>query len=344
MENYERSSMNERKKKILWAIVQDYISSAEPVGSRTIAKKYDMGISSATIRNEMQDLEDEGYLEQPHTSAGRIPSVKGYRFYVDCLMEPVPVTGEEEDLLRHTLTEHATRMDEVFRNMAKVIASLTHTLSVAAQTGKAKRRFNYMQFLPLDGQRAILLAVTDEGRVTHTIVPVPLHSSLEELQHLAEKISHFLHDREIDGIDEKMILSFQKDTEENLSDFHPVFYALNEIFLPRKKVYSGGAAGLIKQPEFQDVQKVQEILNLLEEKQILEGVLSSDMDRPIAVEIGTENLVKPLSELSVIRARFTAEGRVIGSVAVLGPTRMEYDKIIGLLHFMQKQIGALLKS
>ena len=116
-----------------------------------------------------------------------------------------------------------------------------------------------------------------------------------------------------------------------------------KFFFPAKKVYSGGAAGLIKQPEFQDVQKFRNPESS-RGKTDSEGVLSSDMDRPIAVEIGTENLVKPLSELSVIRARFTAEGRVIGSVAVLGPTRMEYDKIIGLLHFMQKQIGALLKS
>ena len=115
------NELTERKRRVLWAIVQDYSSTAEPVGSRTIARKYDLGVSSATIRNEMQDLEDEGYLEQPHTSAGRVPSIKGYRYYVDWLMQPSPVTPEEESLLVEALTGHVAKVDEIFRNMAKVV-------------------------------------------------------------------------------------------------------------------------------------------------------------------------------------------------------------------------------
>lgn len=340
----EVTEMNDRKQKVLWAVVQDYISSAEPVGSRTIARKYDLGVSSATIRNEMQDLEDEGYLEQPHTSAGRVPSVKGYRFYVDCLMEPVPVTGEEEEVLRRSLADHATRVDEVFRNMAKTVASLTHTLSVAARTETKGSRFNYIQFLPLDGKRAILLAVTDEGQVTNTIVPIAEGSSLAELQAMGEKLNHFLHGQEIGSADENLILSFQKDVENDLTPYADVFTALERAFRPKQKMYSGGAAGLIRQPEFQNVEKVQDILNLLEEKKVLEGMLTTDMDKPIAVRIGDENPVKSLADLSIIRARFTAGNKVLGTVAVLGPTRMEYGKIVGLLHFMQKHLDALLKQ
>ena len=125
------NEQNERKSKVLWAVVQDYADTAEPVGSRPNAKKYNLGVSSAPIRNEMQDLEDEGYLEQPHTSAGRIPSIKGYRFYVDWLMQPAPVSSEEKSMIDSMLLDHVTKVDEIFRNMAKAVSSLTHNLSVA---------------------------------------------------------------------------------------------------------------------------------------------------------------------------------------------------------------------
>ena len=144
------AELNERKQQVLWAVVQDYAETAEPVGSRTIARKYNLGVSSATIRNEMQDLEDAGYLEQPHTSAGRIPSVKGYRFYVDRLMEPAPVSGEEQNLITKMMGAHRARLDDIFRDMAKIVASLTHTLSLAASSTARQVRFNYIRFLPLD--------------------------------------------------------------------------------------------------------------------------------------------------------------------------------------------------
>ncbi len=336
------NDLNERKRKVLWAIVQDYSSTAEPVGSRTIAKKYDLGVSSATIRNEMQDLEDEGYLEQPHTSAGRIPSIKGYRYYVDWLMQPSPMTSEEESLLDQALTDHVTKVDEIFRNMAKVVAMLTHSLSVAASS-EIKSTLNYIRFLPLDGRRAILLVVTNEGDVSNAVVNIPKDSSFDEMQLLADKLNHFLHGRDIDATDESVIMSFQKDVERDISSYMPVFTAMQQALSHPKQVYSGGASQLIEQPEFQNMEKVQDILNLLEERDILESMLLSSMDKPIAVHIGTENTFKSFSDLSIVRAQFTANGKIIGSIAVLGPTRMQYSKVIGMMYFMQQRLNTLLR-
>ena len=259
------NELNERKRRVLWAVVQDYADTAEPVGSRTIARKYDLGVSSATIRNEMQDLEDEGYLEQPHTSAGRIPSIKGYRFYVDWLMQPAPVSSEEEHMIDHMLMDHVNRQEEIFRNMAKAVAVLTHTLSVAASAGQ-KKKFNYVRFLPLDGRRAILLVVTDQGDVSNAVVDIPKGSSFDEMQLLADKLNHFLHGREIDHTDEEMILSFQRDVEKDLTPYLSVFQALQRAVSPQKEVYAGGASQLIEQPEFKNVEKMQDILNLLEQR------------------------------------------------------------------------------
>lgn len=252
--NHGANELNERKRKVLWAVVQDYSETAEPVGSRTIARKYNLGVSSATIRNEMQDLEDEGYLEQPHTSAGRIPSIKGYRFYVDWLMQPSPVTDDEKSMINHILEEHVTKQDEISRDIARTVASLTHTLSVATSAG-GKRKFNYMRFLPLDGRRAIMLVVTNQGEVSNAVVDIPADSSLDEMQLLADRMNHFLHGREIDNTDEQLILSFQKDVERDLTPYMHVFKALQKTLQPPKEVYAGGASQLIEQPEFKNVEK-----------------------------------------------------------------------------------------
>ena len=148
--NHGANELNERKRKVLWAVVQDYSETAEPVGSR--------------------------YLEQPHTSAGRIPSIKGYRFYVDWLMQPSPVTDDEKSMINHILEEHVTKQDEISRDIARTVASLTHTLSVATSAG-GKRKFNYMRFLPLDGRRAIMLVVTNQGEVSNAVVDIPAEGS-----------------------------------------------------------------------------------------------------------------------------------------------------------------------
>ena len=158
------NELTERKEECCGLLFRIILLRLSLVGSRTIARKYDLGVSSATIRNEMQDLEDEGYLEQPHTSAGRIPSIKGYRYYVDWLMQPSPVTPEEESLLVEALTGHVAKVDEIFRNMAKVVSMLTRSLSVAASSGQ-QSILNYIRFLPLDGRRAILLVVIGGGSV-----------------------------------------------------------------------------------------------------------------------------------------------------------------------------------
>lgn len=341
--HYGANELNERKRKVLWAVVQDYADTAEPVGSRTIARKYNLGVSSATIRNEMQDLEDEGYLEQPHTSAGRTPSIKGYRFYVDWLMQPAPVSNEEKSMIDSMLLDHVTKVDEIFRNMAKAVSSLTHNLSVATSAG-IKKKFNYVRFLPLDGARAILLVVTDRGDVSNAVVDIPKGSTFDEMQLLADRMNHFLHGRDVDSMDEKEILSFQKDVEKNLSPYMNVFQTLQRVLTPQQEVYSGGASQLIEQPEFKNVEKMQDILNLLEQRDMLESMLLSSSDQPIAVHIGTENPMKSLSDLSIVRAQFSSGGRAIGSVAVLGPTRMQYSRIIGMMRFMQDRLDQLLKN
>ena len=164
------------------------------------------------------------------------------------------------------------------------------------------------------------------------------------MQLFADKLNHFLHGRDLARVDEKFIMSFQKDVERDLSSYIHIFAAMQEAVKTQKQVYSDGASQLIEQPEFQNVEKMQDILNLLEKRDILESMLLSTMDRPIAVHIGTENAFKNFEDLSVVRAQFTANGKVIGSMAVLGPTRMQYEKVVGMMYFMQHQLNQLLEK
>lgn len=165
--------LDARKQKILQAIIQDYISSAEPVGSRTIARKYDLGVSAATIRNEMFDLEIMGYLEQPHTSSGRIPSLKGYRFYVDCLLKPTKITDAEKQFVRAWFQDKVSSVDQIFQSTAKLLARITHNVTLVMASQRLNSKLKYIRFLPLDDRRAIMIVVTDTGQVENCIYPKP---------------------------------------------------------------------------------------------------------------------------------------------------------------------------
>lgn len=179
--------------------------------------------------------------------------------------------------------------------------------------------------------------------MSNAIIKIPDDSSFDEMQLFADKLNHFLHGRDLARVDEKFIMSFQKTWKEIYPYIH-IFAAMQEAVKTQKQVYSDGASQLIEQPEFQNVEKMQDILNLLEKRDILESMLLSTMDRPIAVHIGTENAFKNFEDLSVVRAQFTANGKVIGSMAVLGPTRMQYEKVVGMMYFMQHQLNQLLEK
>ena len=181
--------LNERKKKILQLIIEDYISTAEPVGSRTIARKYDLGLSPATIRNEMSDLELLGYLEQPHTSAGRVPSAQAYRLYVDSLVEPGTLTDNDRALINGWFSERRRSIDEIFQSTAKILSRMTKNVSMVLANRDAGACFRYMKFLPLDEHHAILCIVTDDGNVANCVVEIPLGMRPEELDYMAGRVS-----------------------------------------------------------------------------------------------------------------------------------------------------------
>lgn len=335
--------LDARKQKILQAIIQDYISSAEPVGSRTIARKYDLGVSAATIRNEMFDLEMMGYLEQPHTSSGRIPSLKGYRFYVDCPLKPTKITDAEKQFVRAWFQDKVSSVDQIFQSTAKLLARITHNVTLVMASQRLNSKLKYIRFLPLDDRRAIMIVVTDTGQVENCIYPKPAGASLDDLNIIAQRLTNYLAGMAMDHIDEKAIEAFHETIVDDVELYRLAFRAMGRAFHKDQQFYKGGTMELLNKPEFKDVDKAKSLFTMLEEQDVVANLLHDEGEGgAVTVRIGEEAKLSPINDCSIIEATFTDHDVVLGKLAVLGPARMEYAKIIGLLDFMKQHVTHML--
>ena len=334
--------MDERKEKILQAIIDDYIASAEPVGSRALIKKHDLGVSAATVRNEMADLEMLGYLEHIHTSSGRVPSSKGYRFYVDGL-QITPVSEKEQKKIERWYKARVKRIDEVFQETAKLISEVTRnvTLVLAPEVGQAA--FRCMHFLPLDENRAIAVLMTDAGFVENKIIDMPKGATFKDFQDLANIVNSRLAGKTLPHIKKTAM----REIEDAIADSN-LYDAAAEIIesalnsSKKERLYLGGGAYMTEQPEFHDANKIKDILLMLEEEELIKDVMKSHMTDGLAVTIGEENESERLKDCSMITASYHLGGELLGAVAVLGPRRMNYDKAMAMLNFMNTNLSKLM--
>ena len=337
--------MDERKQRILQAIIDDYITSAEPVGSRTIARKYDLGVSPATIRNEMADLEMLGYLEHIHTSSGRIPSSKGYRFYVDGLLPPQELTDNEKVLIDKWYQTRARRVEEVFQETAKLISRLTKNVSLVLAPQLSQAAFRCLQFLPLDEYRAVAVLITDAGFLENKIVEIPDGATFEDFQRMAAVINKQLAGQTLDMVHPENL----KRIRDEISD-EGLYQAALDIIRKsldtskKERLYLGGTTQMLEQPEFHDVDKVKDVLLMLEEEQLLKDILHAHQGEGLRVSIGRENQYSGIQDCSIITASYHLGGELLGTIAVLGPTRMEYGKAMTLLDYMNGHLADVIKK
>ena len=338
--------LTERQKKILQIIIEDYIATAEPVGSRTIARKHGLGLSPATIRNEMSDLELLGYLEQPHTSAGRVPSAQAYRFYVDSLVEPGTLTDNDRALIDGWYQERKRDIDDIFQSTAKILSRMTQNVSMVLANKHSAATFKYMKFLPLDSTHAILCIVTDDGQMDNCLVNIPLGMRAEDLDYLAGRISKMLTGRSlltISGADlDRAYLNVTKDKVLLL----PLSSAIKKMAAEsaEQKVFLGGAKQLLNQPEFRDVERVKDLLGILEEERVVKDLLAAGTDSGMRITIGSENKFSGIKDCSMVQATYRLNGEIVGTMAVLGPTRMEYCKVMAVMNYLHKYLEVILKN
>ena len=336
--------IDERKQRVLKAVIDDYIETAEPVGSRTLARKYDLGVSPATIRNEMADLEMLGYLEHLHTSSGRVPSSKGYRFYVDGLIPPKPVSDEEKVLIDRWYNARVKRIDEVFQETAHIISQVTKNVSLVLAPQLNQAKFRCLQFLPLDDYRVITVLMTDAGFIENKIIEMPSGATFEDFQRMAKVINANLAGHTLDTIQHHALAEIR----DEISD-EPLYESALEIIHraldtgKKERLYLGGTTQMLEQPEFHDVEKVKETLMMLEEEELIKDILYAHMGDGLEVTIGQENEDKHFKDSSIITATYHLDGELLGTIAVLGPTRMEYAKAMSLLEYMNSNLTNVIK-
>lgn len=336
--------MDERKSRVLQAIVDDYVATAEPVGSRTIARKYRLGVSPATIRNEMADLEELGYLEQPHTSAGRIPSDRGYRYYVDCLMEIKETTPQERERLRRVFERKVWELESLIRETARVLSDLTHLTGIVLGPQSQEARFREVRLVPLASDRALLVYITDTGFVENAVVDLPFEVTMVELQQISELLTEHLRGQRVELMGRGALQTLQRELGRYGRLLEQTLEFLSESIQPgeRRRVYVSGTTHMLEQPEFRDVQKARQLFNLLEQDAVLEEVLNLPESDTVQIQIGAEIKLQELHDCSIISATYTAGGKTVGRVGVIGPRRMDYGRVVAMVDEVTRRLSGIL--
>jgi heat-inducible transcriptional repressor len=337
--------LSTRKKHILQAVVTDYIKSAQPVGSRTVARRYKMGLCPATIRNEMADLEESGYLVQPHTSAGRIPSQKGYRYYVDQLMETSDLEEEEKAEIRQVFQyKKLQEIEEIIHHTSRLLSLLTNYTSLILGPQLKKSAFKKLQIMPLDNQRGLLVLVTDTGFVKNNVINLPQTLSSNELNRIVSYLNRRLEGLTIDKITSRLISELRRDLYHHVKFLEETFTLLEDSLAEdERRVFLGGTTNILNQPEFGDIGKVKSLLSLFEQHSLLATLLA----RPVAgvegitIKIGRENILEEVQECSLVLASYCLGKEVVGTVGILGPTRMDYAKTVAVVQQVVNQLGRL---
>lgn len=339
-------ALNDRKIQILKAIINDYIATAEPVGSRTLAKKYDLGVSSATIRNEMSDLEDMGLIIQPHTSAGRIPSELGYRLYVDRLMNTSELTPKEQEFLHSVVSGNITRIEYLMEETAKAISMLTNYTTIISEPVLKRTALKQIRLMPLDESAIMLIIVTEGNFVKNHIIRVNKAPSDEDLFSVSVKINNILKGHTLEDINEHTIMALQKELKEYSGLLKPVLKAVQKTIRSAENVHlhMSGAKNILNFPEFSDISKATEIFRAFEEKNNLVSLLEDAKSNDIRILIGNEINIKEMKDCSVITTTYNMGENTKGSIGIIGPTRMNYNQVVSVLNEMVKNIESVLKS
>ena len=337
--------LDERKTKILQAIIRNYLETGEPVGSRTISKYTDLNLSSATIRNEMADLEEMGYILQPHTSAGRIPSDKGYRFYVDAMMED---REREVVEMKEMLVERQDKMELLLKQVAKVLARNTQyaTMISAPQTNRNKVKF--IQLSRVDADQILAVIVVEGNVIKNNILSVTQELSDETLLKLNILLNTHLNGLSMEDINLGVISALKQQAGIHSDIISEVIDAVAEAIKADEdlQIYTSGTNNIFRYPELADNARASELINTFEEKQQLSGLIQDALaegnsETGIQVYIGNETPVQSMKDCSVVTATYELGEGMKGTIGIIGPKRMDYDKVIGTLRTLQNQLDEL---
>lgn len=327
--------LSDRSKNVLKIIVEEYIKSAKPVSSSSICEL--LNCSSATIRNVMAELENSGYIEKTHISSGRVPSEIGYRYYVDNLMEPKEMTGEDMLKLQTIFSNNNLQLSDAISKSLEIISELTNYTSVILGSSANENLLKQVQILPLDGKNVVALVITDKGHVEHKNLSIPENISLEEMKKATEIINKLLINTPIDKVSEKLEYEIKPIIGKYVKQHEIIYETFLNVFndvAHKSTMHFVGKNNLLNQPEFNSVDKIKDIIEKFEDRSLVDHIKANEDG--INVYIGSENEFD--EDVTIIKSKYNINGEV-GTIAIVGPKRMEYDRIIGLLEYLNSNMN-----
>ncbi|MGM0411194.1 MAG: heat-inducible transcriptional repressor HrcA [Bacillota bacterium] len=342
-------NISSRKKKILKAIIQEHILTAEPVGSRTLAKNYDFGVSSATIRNEMADLEDMGYLEQPHTSAGRVPSDKGYRFYVDVLMEQKNVISTNLKNSLENLYHEEQDIKDIISATVKMVSNLTHYTAMVSEPQLEKSKIRKVQLLQVTPKSLMIILITDTGMVNNKIINLDEKLNTKQVRYINNYLVEKLEGMKLNKLNQNFMQKLEVELQNRINISKKLINLINdelEILVEPSdmQIYLGGTSYILDQPEFNDLDTLKRVLNILDTKDTLRRLLGSVSKEGIEVKIGHENQLEEIQNCSLVFATYSLNSKAIGKIGVIGPTRMKYPQVISTVDLVADMLGEIISK
>lgn len=337
--------LDERKKKILKAVIANYLETGEPVGSRTISKYTDLNLSSATIRNEMADLEELGYIVSPHTSAGRVPTDKGYRFYVDNLMEE----KEEIEEVKSSLLERVDRMELMLKQVAKVLAYNTNYATMVTAPNYRKT-VKFIQLSQVDLDNLLAVIVVEGNIIKNQMIHVNVPLDNEDVLKFNILLNTFLQGAALEDINLEMIQAMKKQAGDYEVILDQIFQGIVEAIHEANEleIYTSGATNILKYPELGDISKTSELLETFEDKNelthLLEKTINNDSEEGIQVYIGDETPVQNMKDCSLVTATYKMPEGATGTIGIIGPKRMDYKKVVSTLKNLTIELDDIFKK
>lgn len=336
------AELSERKMRILRTLIDDYIQTAQPVGSRTISKKHELGLSSATIRNEMADLEEMGYITQPHTSAGRIPSDKGYRLYVDHLMQTHTLALEEIKQIKSAIEQKISEINALVVRASDIMSIITGYTAIALSPNMTKAVLKTIQIIPIDSRKALIIVVTGGGTVKNHQIRFMSDVAPDSLENISKYLQEKINGLLIESIYFPSV--FEICIETGLDEYlvRTVLDGLQHCLqgIEKSEIIMNGATNLLNHPEFSDLIKVREVLELLNDQEIIkEVIVAAAKNRDLNVMIGKENQHERIQDCSLVTTTYSLGNTEVGALGVIGPTRMSYARVVSAMKYMKRIIN-----
>lgn len=331
--------LDSRKKRVLQAIIEEYINTAEPVSSAAITIDHGLNCSSATIRNDMAELEKEGYLDKPHTSAGRVPSAKGYRFYVDELLNDENISLDEIQFIKSRLETKVNEIEDLTKITTNTISELTHYATVAIGPKTIEQAIEDIKFVLLGSRVLMAVILTDSGSIKESIIKFDEDITASQVENLNFIFNNKLRGKPLGKIDKPMEEYITSEMNNQINVIKPIIDQMNKAIGESENLYLEGASRVFDFPEFNKIDTARNFLNILDTKEMMIDLLNTGFAKDINVYIGDENSNDELKDFSIVTFKHTVGNKDLGTIGIIGPKRMDYSKVISVMKYISKNLN-----